>query len=60
MKEFKKWTNKKPNEWDGQRKDVAKIAWRAALNQILVEMKNDINKRNLELEDFIKEELKDE
>lgn len=31
--------------------------WKAALERILAEMKNDTFKRNMELEDFILEEL---
>jgi len=68
MKEFKKWFGKykkddpkhKDNFWYVLMKPFMEIAWKAAVKRVLLEMHNDKFKRNLELEDWIKKELKNE
>ena len=58
MKTFEEWFKKyTKNNGFPIRKKSAKTVWRATLERILQEMQNDPYKRNMELEDWIKEEM---
>ena len=57
MKSFENWANIEPGYWDDKRKDVARIAWKAALEFVVRDLCCGCNYTSDDVKKEIKEEL---